>query len=210
MPVRRTLGRVLKKFSQRRKAMKRAGFFAGMTVALLAVFGAQPSQAMRVAPNPLPSDAAALATEVQGNQQFRRNNQNANRGGGNRQNANRNNNNRQNANRNNNNRQNANRNNNNRQNANRNNNNNRNNANRNRQNSRNFNNNRNRNVNVNVRVNTRPVRGWTRRPYFGTVVAGVTLGTIIAASAVPIAPASNLCWYWTDPSFTRGYWDYCF
>jgi hypothetical protein len=162
---------------------------------------------MMVAPNPLPADAAALATEVQGNQQFRRNNNNnrnanRNRGNNNNRNANRNNNNRQNANRNNNNRQNANRNNNNRNNnANRNNN---------RNSNRNFNNNRNRNVNVNVRVNTRPVRGWSRRPYFGTVVAGVTLGTIIAASAVPIAPASNLCWFWTDASFTRGYWDFCF
>lgn len=196
--------------------MKRAGFFAGMTVALLAVFGAQPSHAMRVAPNPLPADAAEFATEVQGNQQIRRGggggNRNANRGGGNRQNANRGGGgNRQNANRGGGNRQNANRNNN-RQNANRNNNNRNNNANRNnnRQNNRNFNNNRNRNVNVNVRVNTRPVRGWSRRPYFGTVVAGVTLGTIIVASSVPVAPASNLCWFWTDSSFRRGYWDFCF
>jgi hypothetical protein len=206
MAVGRAVGQTLKKISQRRKTMKRAGFFAGMTVALLAVFGVQPSQAMMVAPNPLPADAAVLATEVQGNQQFRRNNNNnrnanRNRGNNNNRNANRNNNNRQNANRNNNNRQNANRNNNRNNNANRNNN---------RNSNRNFNNNRNRNVNVNVRVNTRPVRGWSRRPHFGTVVAGVTLGTIIAASAVPIAPASNLCWYWTDSSFRRGYWDFCF
>jgi hypothetical protein len=51
-----------------------------------------------------------------------------------------------------------------------------------------------------------------RRPYFGTVVGGVALGTIIAATAVgvvPVAPAPNLCWYWVDPSRTRGYWDYC-
>jgi hypothetical protein len=182
--------------------MKRAGFFAGMTVALLTVLGTQPGRAMTVAPSPLAADAAALATEVQGNQQqFRRNNnQNANRG---------NSNNRQNANRtNNNNRQNANRNNNNRQNANRNNNN-RNNANRNRQNANNWNNRNNRNNWNNNRNRHRPVRHWGWRPHFGTVIGGVALGTIIAANTIPVAPASNLCWFWTDPSMTRGYWDFC-
>jgi len=54
------------------------------------------------------------------------------------------------------------------------------------------------------------VRGWNRRPYYGTVIAGVALGTIIAATAAPRAPADNLCWYWTNPSKTRGYWDYCY
>ena len=24
-----------------------------------------------------------------------------------------------------------------------------------------------------------------------------------------VAPAPNLCWYWADPTMTRGYWDYC-
>jgi hypothetical protein len=58
----------------------------------------------------------------------------------------------------------------------------------------------------------RPVRRWVRRPYYGTVVGGVALGTIIAATAVataPAAPASGLCWYWADSSMNRGYWDYC-
>jgi hypothetical protein len=58
----------------------------------------------------------------------------------------------------------------------------------------------------------RPVRPWVRRPYFGTVIGGVALGTIIAATAVgvaPAAPAPNTCWYWTDPARTQGYWDYC-
>lgn len=87
-------------------------------------------------------------------------------------------------------------------NANRNNNNNR-------QNSKNFNNNNNRNRNVNVRVNVRPVRGWVRRPYYGTVVGGVALGAIIAASTIPVAPAPGLCWYWTDATQSNGYWDYC-
>ena len=80
-----------------------------------------------------------------------------------------------------------------------------NNANRNNNNNLNVN----RNVNVNVTVSGRPVRGWVRRPYYGTIVGGVALGTIIAASAIPRAPASNLCWYWTDSSQSRGYWDYC-
>jgi hypothetical protein len=78
----------------------------------------------------------------------------------------------------------------------------------------------NRNVNRNVNVNravvgvggvgvVRPVRPWVRLPYYGTVVAGVTLGTIIAASTIPPAPSSELCWYWSNSSKTRGYWDYC-
>jgi hypothetical protein len=55
----------------------------------------------------------------------------------------------------------------------------------------------------------RPVRRWVRRPYYGTVVAGITLGTIIAATVVPTAPSSEVCWYWSNSSQTRGYWDYC-
>ena len=54
------------------------------------------------------------------------------------------------------------------------------------------------------------VRGWNRRPYYGTVIAGVALGTVIAAAAAPRAPADNLCWYWTNPARTHGYWDYCY
>jgi hypothetical protein len=55
------------------------------------------------------------------------------------------------------------------------------------------------------------VRPWVRRPYYGTIVAGVALGTIIAVAAAtaPPPPAPNLCWYWVDPSNTQGYWDYC-
>src|SRR5262245_17369715 len=47
---------------------------------------------------------------------------------------------------------------------------------------------------VNKRVVVRPVRGWYRRPYYGNWVAGVALGSIIAATAVgvaPYAPADN-------------------
>lgn len=52
------------------------------------------------------------------------------------------------------------------------------------------------------------VRPW----YWGRVVAGVAVGSIIAVSvagAVPKAPSSTLCWFWTDDNQTRGYWDYC-
>jgi hypothetical protein len=48
-----------------------------------------------------------------------------------------------------------------------------------------------------------------RRPYFGTIVGGVALGALIAATVVPVTPADGLCWYWADPSQTQGYWDYC-
>ena len=53
------------------------------------------------------------------------------------------------------------------------------------------------------------VRPWVAAPYYGAVVAGVTLGTLIAATAVPPPPAPQLCWYWSSPVHTQGYWDYC-
>jgi hypothetical protein len=53
-------------------------------------------------------------------------------------------------------------------------------------------------------------RSWVRRPYFGTIVGGIALGTIIAVAAAPtVAPAPGLCWYWVDDFEERGYWDYC-
>jgi hypothetical protein len=55
----------------------------------------------------------------------------------------------------------------------------------------------------------RPYRAWVRRPYYGTIIGGVALGTIIAATAVPAAPGPNMCWYWANSAKTRGYWDYC-
>jgi len=61
-------------------------------------------------------------------------------------------------------------------------------------------------------VMVRPVRPWVHRPYYGTIVGGIAIGTIIAATAagvVPVAPSSDLCWYWTGSGHTRGYWDYC-
>jgi hypothetical protein len=68
------------------------------------------------------------------------------------------------------------------------------------------------NVNRNVRVGVRPVRAWGARPYYGTIVGGVALGSLIVASSMgvaPVAPAPNMCWFWTDSSQMSGYWDYC-
>lgn len=69
-----------------------------------------------------------------------------------------------------------------------------------------------RNVTVHRTTVVRPYRVWVHRPYYGAVIAGVTLGTIVAVSAahvVPVAPAPNLCWFWSDPAEINGYWDYC-
>lgn len=93
---------------------------------------------------------------------------------------------------------------------------------------RNVNRNVTRNRNVNVNVNrpgvgrpgvgrpgvVRPVivQPWRPRPHYGTLIAGVALGTLVTAAAVgsvPAAPASNVCWYWADSSMVQGYWDYC-
>jgi hypothetical protein len=55
-------------------------------------------------------------------------------------------------------------------------------------------------------------RPWGARPYYGTIIAGVALGTLVTVAAIgyaPRRPASNLCWYWADPEGSRGYWDYC-
>ena len=53
------------------------------------------------------------------------------------------------------------------------------------------------------------VRPWVAAPYYGAVVAGVTIGTIVAATAPPPAPSPALCWFWSSPAHTQGYWDYC-
>ena len=68
------------------------------------------------------------------------------------------------------------------------------------------------NVNRNVNVVRRPVRVWAPRPYYGTIVGGVALGTMIAVSAMgaaPAVPAPNMCWFWADAAQMSGYWDYC-
>ena len=56
-------------------------------------------------------------------------------------------------------------------------------------------------------------RPWARRPYYGTIMAGVALGTIVGVAIVgapPPRPAPDLCWYWIDRYMDRGYWDYCY
>ena len=55
----------------------------------------------------------------------------------------------------------------------------------------------------------RPVRPWVQQPYYGAVFDGVTLGAVIAANAVPTLPSIDVCWYWSNSSKTRGYWDFC-
>jgi len=55
-------------------------------------------------------------------------------------------------------------------------------------------------------------RAWAPRSYYGTIFAGVALGTLVtvaAIGAVPPRPHPSLCWYWADPYGYRGYWDYC-
>jgi hypothetical protein len=55
----------------------------------------------------------------------------------------------------------------------------------------------------------RPVRPWVSQPYYGAVFDGVTLGAVMAATAVPTSPSVDLCWYWSNSAQTRGYWDFC-
>ena len=81
-------------------------------------------------------------------------------------------------------------------------------------NNKNWNKNWSKNKNWNNNWNRRAyVRGWSRRPYYGELFAGVVLGSILTAGAaglVPPPPAPNVCWYWADPYMYRGYWDYCY
>ncbi len=57
------------------------------------------------------------------------------------------------------------------------------------------------------------VRRWYHRPYYGRIIGGIAIGTILAASAyyayASEPPAPGLCWFWADPDETQGYWDYC-
>jgi hypothetical protein len=55
----------------------------------------------------------------------------------------------------------------------------------------------------------RPVRPWVPQPYYGAVFDGVTLGAVIAATVAPTSPSIDVCWYWSNSSQTRGYWDFC-
>jgi hypothetical protein len=58
---------------------------------------------------------------------------------------------------------------------------------------------------------------WTRPgryywPRGGAIAAGAAIGFATAATAAAwagAAPAPGMCWYYTDPSRTQGFWDYC-
>ena len=55
----------------------------------------------------------------------------------------------------------------------------------------------------------RPAYGWPRG---GAIAAGAAIGMVTAATAAAwagAAPAPGMCWYYTDPSRTQGFWDYC-
>jgi hypothetical protein len=58
--------------------------------------------------------------------------------------------------------------------------------------------------------------GWVRPGYRwgpgGAIAAGAAIGFVGAAAAASwagAAPGPGLCWYYTDPSQTQGFWDAC-
>ncbi len=59
--------------------------------------------------------------------------------------------------------------------------------------------------------------GWARPGNYywrpgGAIAAGAAIGFVAAATAAAwagAAPAPNMCWYYTDPSRTTGFWDVC-
>jgi hypothetical protein len=54
--------------------------------------------------------------------------------------------------------------------------------------------------------------GSYRWPRGGAIAAGAAIGFVTAATAAAWAgspPAPGMCWYYTDPSRTQGFWDYC-
>jgi len=73
----------------------------------------------------------------------------------------------------------------------------------------------------NVAVRNRAVvvgrGGWARPRWYGwprggAIAAGAAIGFVTAATAAAWAgapPAAGMCWYYTDPSRTQGFWDYC-
>jgi hypothetical protein len=54
--------------------------------------------------------------------------------------------------------------------------------------------------------------GWYRWAPGGAIAAGAAIGFVtaaVAASWAPPPPQPDLCWYYTDPSRTQGFWDAC-
>jgi len=54
---------------------------------------------------------------------------------------------------------------------------------------------------------TRQARQATERHLNQQILASATAAT--AAAWAGAAPAPGMCWYYTDPSRTQGFWDYC-
>jgi hypothetical protein len=63
----------------------------------------------------------------------------------------------------------------------------------------------------------RPGRPWVRPPSYywrpgGAIVAGAAIGFVAATSVgahAGAAPGPGYCWYYTDLSMTKGFWDVC-
>jgi hypothetical protein len=63
----------------------------------------------------------------------------------------------------------------------------------------------------------RPGRPWVRPPAYywrpgGAIAAGAAIGFVAATSVgayAGVAPGPGYCWYYTDPSMTKGFWDVC-
>src|SRR5580704_4996837 len=63
----------------------------------------------------------------------------------------------------------------------------------------------------------RPGRPWVRPPGYywrpgGAIAAGAAIGFIAATSVgayAGVAPGPGYCWYYTDPTYTHGFWDVC-
>ena len=53
--------------------------------------------------------------------------------------------------------------------------------------------------------------GWYRWGPGGAIAAGAALGFVAAGAAYAYGspPAPGMCWYYTDPTRTQGFWDYC-
>lgn len=69
------------------------------------------------------------------------------------------------------------------------------------------------NKNIYVNKHRGYVRNWKHRPYYGQFFGGIVLGSILTAAIAgvpPPPPRPDLCWYWSDPYRSRGYWDYCY
>jgi hypothetical protein len=65
-------------------------------------------------------------------------------------------------------------------------------------------------------VVVRPGVRWARPSYYrwgpgGAIAAGAAIGFLAAgaAGAYGTPPAPGMCWYYTDPGRSQGFWDYC-